>query len=417
MTQLREAFHGLPTVDRSLDRVVAAASAWTTKSAAPEIDARRNQGAAAALALVQSGEGKTRFDALRARVAGLSGALNAETLAAEQHLNDVRRTITALFIGIALVAAVGTLAAAFLIRRWVTRPIEQLAGDVRRVREGSLDATIAPVGSPELAALAFDVDAMRNRIRDQLVESERSRVAVEQSAAVVLSLRAQLEPDLGDLPEGWSVAGQVRAAEGVVAGDCFDLFSIGADELGLIVIDIAGHGAVEGILALRCREILRTSLTELHEPGMALHTVAEQLGEMGAETFLTAFVAAIDVSRGVVRFANAGHPPAFVVSAGDIRTLPPTGPLVGPLPPGWRTDATHLDPGDMLCAFTDGVVETRNGEHDFFGEERLVELIRDSRCEEAPVVVKRCLDELERFAPGGLHDDATIVVLCRAEAD
>ena len=414
--QLRDAFDGRAELTSALDRVVAASSAWKARSAAVEIATRRAQGGEAALALVQRGDGKGRFDVLRAQLDSLDRALTSETVAARHHLDDVRHDLTLLFVGIAVVAALGTVSAALLIRRWVTRPIERLASDVQHVREGSLDAPIAPVGSPELAALASAVDAMRNRIRAQLVESERSRTAVEQSAAVVLALRAQLEPDLQELPAGWTVSGQVRAAEGVVAGDCFDLFTIGPDALGLVVIDIAGHGAVEGILALRCREILRTSLTERNEPGAAIHTVAEQLGDMGSETFLTAFVASIDVGDGTMRFANAGHPPAIVVSADSHRELLPTGPLVGPLPLGWGTETTHLHPGDMLCAFTDGVTEVRNSERDFFGEERLIELMAHTRCEEAPVVVKRCLDEIQLFAPGGLHDDATIVVLCRSEA-
>jgi hypothetical protein len=43
----------------------------------------------------------------------------------------------------------------------------------------------------------------------------------------------------------------------------------------------------------------------------------------------------------------------------------------------------------------------------------LVELLQGARCDEAQAVVKRCIDEVELFAPDGLNDDATIVVLCR----
>ena len=168
-------------------------------------------------------------------------------------------------------------------------------------------------GPPELASLALDVDAMRGRIRQQLVESERSRQAVEQSAAVVLTLRSELEPVVGDMPDGWTVAGRLRAAEGVVAGDCYDLFTTRDGEIALVVVDIAGHGATEGILALRCKEMLRTALTSGAAPGDALDTTAEILGDMGDEVFLTAFVAAIDTGDGTVRYANAGHPPAYVV--------------------------------------------------------------------------------------------------------
>ena len=116
-----------------------------------------------------------------------------------------------------------------------------------------------------------------------------------------------------------------------------------------------------------------------------------------------------------MRYANAGHPPAFVVGADDVVALGPTGPLVGLLEPGWTTAEATIPPGDNLCAYTDGLIETRNADNEFFGPERLVELLQGARCDEAPAVVKRCIDEVELFSPDGLRDDATVVVLCRTE--
>jgi len=182
-----------------------------------------------------------------------------------------------------------------------------------------------------------------------------------------------------------------------------------------VVVDIAGHGATEGILALRCKEMLRTALTSGAAPGDALDTTAEILGDMGEEVFLTAFVAVIETADGCVHYANAGHPPAYVVGDHHVVALEPTGPLVGLLVPGWATAEAVIAPGDNLCAYTDGLIETRNPAKEFFGPQRLVELLRGSRCDEAPAVVKRCIDEVELFSPDGLRDDATIVVLCRAD--
>jgi Stage II sporulation protein E (SpoIIE) len=99
----------------------------------------------------------------------------------------------------------------------------------------------------------------------------------------------------------------------------------------------------------------------------------------------------IDTADVRVRYANAGHPPALIVTADEAIELGPTGPLVGLLAPGWMTVEARVGPG------------------------RLVELLHGARCDQAPAVVKRCMDEVELFSPGGLRDDATIVVLCRSE--
>ena len=113
----------------------------------------------------------------------------------------------------------------------------------------------------------------------------------------------------------------------------------------MVVVDIAGHGATEGILALRCKEMLRMALTSGATPGEAIETTAEILGDMGEEVFLTAFVAAIDTSDGTVRYANAGHPPAYIVGDDSAVPLEPTGPLVGLLVPGWKTAEATMAPG------------------------------------------------------------------------
>ncbi len=405
----------VPALRRRLDVLTRAVASWQRQAADPEIALARNGEGEAAMARVAEGTGKDLFDQVRAALGPLAARVQAEENRAEQRVNDIRGRLTALFAAIVAVAVVGAVGAGFLIRRWITRPIDDLADEVRRVRTGALDSPIQITGPPELASLALDVDAMRGRIRQQLVESERSRQAVEQSAAVVLTLRSELEPVIGDLADGWTVAGRLRAAEGVVAGDCYDLFTTRDDDIALVVVDIAGHGATEGILALRCKEMLRTALTSGAAPGAALDTTAEILGDMGDEVFLTAFVAVIDTADGGVRYANAGHPPAYVIGDDDVVSLQPTGPLVGLLAPGWATAEARIGPGANLCAYTDGVIETRNPANEFFGPERLVELLQGARCDEAPAVVKRCIDEVELFSPGGLRDDATIVVLCRAE--
>jgi sigma-B regulation protein RsbU (phosphoserine phosphatase) len=405
-----------PALRRDLATVTAAMATWRQQAATPEISLTRSLGPDAASSAVENGGGQDLFDSVRGAQDTLAQHVRAADQAAQRHLDDIRSTLTALFLAIAGVAVVGAVVAGWLIRRWVTRPVDLLAEEVRRVRAGSLDSPIRITGPPELASLAMDIDAMRGRIRQQLVESERSREAVEQSAAVVLTLRSELEPVLGEIPEGWTMAARLRAAEGVVAGDCYDLFTTRDDRIALVVVDIAGHGATEGILALRCKEMLRTSLTSGSEPGRALGTTAEILGDMGDEVFLTAFVAVIDVEDGRVRYANAGHPPAYVVrNDDDVVALEPTGPLVGLLTPGWTTAEAVVPRGANLCAYTDGLIETRNPQNEFFGPERLMELLQDARCDEAQAVVKRCIDEVEEFSPEGLRDDATIVVLCRAD--
>ncbi len=239
-----------------LDRAVSAGETWRTTAALRAI-AEQRSGDSASAALVVTGQGKVLFDELRGRLAALTRRVDDLSGQAHADASDSRSRLTLLIVLVVGFAVAGTLLASWLIRCWVTRPLDDLGEQVRRTRAGESQQPIRTVGPPEIAQLAVDVDAMRSRIEDQRADAERSRTAVEQSAAVLLTLRAHLEPQVGPLPRGWTLAAQLRAAVGVVAGDCYDIVFLERDRIGLVVVDIAGHGAVEGILALRCKELLR----------------------------------------------------------------------------------------------------------------------------------------------------------------
>jgi sigma-B regulation protein RsbU (phosphoserine phosphatase) len=403
-----------PALRTPLERVVSAGDTWHSQSALRAIAAQRS-GDVPGAELEVAGRGKERFDTVRARFVPLTRRVDQLAAAAEDRASTARSRLTVLFVLVIAFAVAGTLLASWLIRRWVTRPLDDLGEQVRRARAGDSEGAIRAVGPPEIAGLARDVDAMRARIDEQRADADRSRLAVEQSAAVLLTLRAHLEPEIGPLPSGWTLAAQLRAAEGVVAGDCYDIVFLADDQVAVVVVDIAGHGAVEGILALRCKELLRAALAADLTPGDAIATAADQLGDLGDEVFLTTFAGVIDTRTGGMRYANAGHPPAFVAQSDSVIELGPTGPLVGLLRREWQTAETVIGPGDTLCAYTDGLIEVRNDENEFFGPDRLLELVQGARCDQAPAVVKRCLDEVQGFAPGGLRDDATIVVVCRPD--
>jgi sigma-B regulation protein RsbU (phosphoserine phosphatase) len=344
--------------------------------------------------------------------APLNDAQQAELGAIQNRLEDLRVQLN-LTIGVVLgLAFATTVVAAMLVRRWVTRPLERLGRAVRSARSGKV-GVIAPQGPPEIADLARDVDNMRLQMNRALYDAVRARETIEQSASVVLQLRSELESGVGDLPEGWTVAARLQPAEGVVAGDCYDVIRLPPSRLALVVVDISGHGAVSGILALRCKELLRAGLRDGFEPSEAVQWASEQLDDLGEETFLTAFVAVVDLGTGDIRYASAGHPPALLCSSTHAIELDPTGPIVGPFVGPWETASAGLDPGDTLAVYTDGLVEVRNSAREEFGVQRLGELVCAASCDEAEAIVKLAVDEVTSYAPGRLRDDVTVALLCR----
>ncbi|MFN8035454.1 MAG: SpoIIE family protein phosphatase [Acidimicrobiia bacterium] len=388
-----------------------AASRWQAEIE-QEIAAVRRRDAAEAVRLLATGTSKTRFDELRRELDRADRTVGAEVGPARDRTNSYRDLLNLVGGGF-VVASLGMLVVLLVVlTRWITRPLAVVSTSVRSVRAGNLDVEIPEVGPPEVAELAADVDAMRERLADQLDRVERARESIEQNAQVALTLRATLETEVVEAPPGWSLAARLRAAEGVVAGDCYDLWQLPDGRIAVLMVDISGHGAIAGILALRCRELMRANLET--DPAGAFVATARHLGDLGAETFITAFLGVIDPVTGAVEYANAGHPPPLIATAGRAVELRPTGPIIGPFPDTWETATTTIGPGAALGVYTDGLVETRGADGTMLGTDELAGLLVPREGDDADSVVQRCFAAVDTRRAGRLRDDVTVVVVCRS---
>ncbi len=386
---------------------------WREQVAEPEIDATRAGGRGAAAELVIESRGRMLFDVLRAEVEQVRERITARQRQAEDRADDARRQVTA-----ALQATiVGTVAllviAAVLLRRWLTRPLDQLGAGVRGVASGALHEPVRVDGPPDLVALGRDVDAMRRRIVADLDAEVAAREALEQQAPAVALLRDRLEPNgLGGQVGGErvEVAAVLHPAEGVLAGDWFDLVDVGDGRVALAVVDVSGHGTQAGVLAMASKQLLCAVLRDGLEPGDALAWLARHLGDTG-ESFLTAFVAVVDTETGRGTYANAGHPPALIVTDSRAVTCDETGPLLGPLPGAWASRELQLRPGDLLFAYTDALIEARTDEGEEFGLARVAALLTHDRVVSARPLVEAAVDAVRGFRAGRLDDDLTVLAL------
>jgi CHASE3 domain sensor protein len=395
-----------------LDRVEALAQQWRLDHAQPEIDTRRTQGQDAASRMVATGEGRARFDELRSSVDTLSDRIGAQERAAAAAAARARNIAVALLI--ASVASTGAVSvvSAVLLRRWVVQPLEELTVAIEQLE--SDDTVTIPIDGPyELRTVSQAVDRMHGTLQMQRDRAIRTREMIEQNALLTVQLGNELASTLGDFPPGWSVATVLRPAQGLAAGDCYDVALLSPTTIGAVVLDIAGHGVDASILALKCKELLRAGLRNDLAPGEALSWLAANASGLD-DTFLTAFVARIETNTGEVTYANAGHPPAVLTVGGRSTTLNCTGPLIGPLPDSsWQTAKDVFVPGATLVAYTDGLTEARDAASEFFGESRLYDLVTHAATPDAGAMLAHIVDSLDAFAPR-LRDDATILVVSRA---
>jgi len=111
-------------------------------------------------------------------------------------------------------------------------------------------------------------------------------------------------------------------------------------------------------------------------------------------------------------YCNAGHNPPLFFRNGDCQRLLAGGTVVGIFPDAEYEQATvDFQPGDLLLAYTDGIVESVNEYGEEFGEDRLIELIRRHGDRPAEEIQHAVVDEVLRWAfEEERDDDMTLIV-------
>lgn len=233
---------------------------------------------------------------------------------------------------------------------------------------------------------------------------------------VARSLQAALLPPA--LPEvAWlELAARYRVAEADVAigGDFYDVMEVGPDAWGVVVGDVCGRGPDAAALTGLVRHSVRTAVIREREPsGVLAQTNAAVLDQIDDARFCTvAYLRVERASRGVrVQASSAGHPrPVLVRSDGTATFVDCAGLLLGVVAQPALVDVEfHLDPGDAVVLYTDGVTEARRGK-DLFGEDRLLATLAGLAHLEAEAIAAGLDDAVAVYQDGADDDIAVLVV-------
>jgi serine phosphatase RsbU (regulator of sigma subunit)/CHASE3 domain sensor protein len=421
---------------RPLDQLVASYQRWLAY-ADGQLDSIASGRLAEARALANSGAGKDLFDDLRVRIAGLETQVNGASQRNQAKVDDLQRRLIVL-LAVALTALALLLAGSVVVLlRMIIGPLSRIAAAARGIAEGTA-ATRLPSGGPaEIRALAGDLEAMRERLSAEVVHTRQAMEALEQHGPAVVALRAALEPTMTEIP-GLLVAGRLDPAEGVLAGDWFDLARVDDQSLALVLGDVAGHGPASAVFALRLKHALAAALRTGARPSAALSHVARGLADAGDEMFATVLVAKIDTRSDRIYYANAGHPAALLLArptdapeplepgehervlhagAGDKLSwidLPATGPLLSPLVASWSWATAEHDfrPDDTVLAFTDGLVEARNREGEQFGVARVIAVAQQTGVTDPATLLTALAQASDAFTEGTRAQDDRAFICC-----
>lgn len=200
-------------------------------------------------------------------------------------------------------------------------------------------------------------------------------------------------------------------------GDFCDCIEIADGRYAIVTGDVAGHDAGIREATRRLRAYIGTVATSsipLATGMRAADVFFTQSIRSETIPFASVFIAAIDLRNGVLRYASAGHEPAFLLTAGDFHEhLDPTGSILGAdndAPRGERV--LRIFHESLLVVVTDGITESRRrdgGRFEFFGGSGVIGAVR-AAMQEGRDPARAVYAAALRHGHSRLTDDASILV-------
>ena len=283
---------------------------------------------------------------------------------------------------------------------------------------GGMFTMFEDVDGNSFGLLGFDevsreLEAQRRAVAERLESERRAAQELEIAKQVQARLFPQSLPPRKSL-EYAGICIQARQ----VGGDYYDFLNLGQERLGLVIGDVAGKGIAAALLMANLQATLRSQCAiALDQPQRFLRSVNQLFYENTADgAYATLFFAEYDEGMRRLRYANCGHLSALLLRRdNNLERLDSTCTVLG-LFEEWECsiEGRELFSGDTLALYTDGITESCNAAGEEFGEQRLIEALRQHRDLSSQALLASIVDEVRRFSPREQHDDITLIVAkCR----
>ena len=204
-----------------------------------------------------------------------------------------------------------------------------------------------------------------------------------------------------------------------VGGDMYDFFGIDATHFAFCVADVSGKGVPAALFMMKTQSLIKAlTMNAIHDkkgihPSTILKRVNKGLIEGNdLDMFVTCWLGIFDMESGILTYTSAGHNPPIVKTKGEYSYLQDKPNLILGAMTGTKYEdhEIHLDPGDKIFIYTDGVTEAHNTKSELYGEDRLLNFIKNN--EGKPIdTIKKVLDDIKCFADGAEQfDDITMLM-------
>lgn len=249
------------------------------------------------------------------------------------------------------------------------------------------------------------------KLHSEVVKQEKAKQALK----IAHEIQQNFLPDLEKRDYGFGIFAKTLPALDV-GGDLYDVIALDQNRVGIILGDVSGKGVPAALYMVRAMSEYRFLAPQAKDPAELLTWLNKKLCENTSfGMFITMICLVIDRQIDTLQYSSAGHLPPLLRKAADDSTEILTGAQSVPL--GLTPDASfflntvHLEKGDALFLYTDGIVEARNKNSKEYTVDRLKECVRE-KAPSAKDYSERIFEDIRKFTTDAdQHDDITALVI------
>jgi len=309
-----------------------------------------------------------------------------------------------------------------LIAGSITRPLRILARATKDISNGNLDIESPRIKSKdEVGKLAESFDYMKSSLKQyikELTETTAAKERIESELSIAREIQMSILPKIfPPFPKRseFDIYATIEPAK-EVGGDLYDFFFVDDDHICFLIGDVSGKGVPASLFMAVTKTLFKASTEKGLLPGEIVSKVNNELSKDNDTCmFVTLFCGILDTRNGEVLYSNAGHNPPLIIKKGERPNyLKKSGGMAIGVMEGmdYPTAKLHLQPGEYLYMYTDGVTEATNTKEELFSEERLRNDL--SKIQDKPIqdVVSDIMLKIDSFSMGMPQaDDITMMVL------
>lgn len=313
------------------------------------------------------------------------------------------------------------------INQMIVHKFRHLQRGIREIAAGNLDYKVRLEGQDEFVELAEHFNQMGNQLK-KTIENLREKDRLEHELKIAKEVQLSILPKtLPSIPDFEIVAKMQTANE--VGGDFYDVLSLEDNMFLLAIGDVSGKGTSAAFYMAQCVSLIRYSRQFTSDPREIMLRLNHYFStsQVNPQIFVTAILGALNAKESTIKILRCGHTFPILISSGISQEIQTKGLGIGLARQGKIFEQNleikefKLNSGDTLIFYTDGLVEasrqlTGYGEDtatlEFYGEERLFNLLASFSDKPAEVILETLLDDIETFYAGNPRvDDYTLVVI------